>query len=183
MAKFELGVDMALFRRGIIRLGRGYKSVRETIRKQGIGETINSRRKKEAPEKRKPDHGRAIAWMFRTKFGKDLFKTSGEDFNRVLNELVDDYQNAIEKAFDDESGQNSNVKRALLIAAQEWAMAVQDRLEGGYLGPNKKRAKAKKEGLIKAGLISAEYGTPPPRGIRSGRWLRGIRGRWRQGRL
>lgn len=157
--------------------------MQETIRLQGMGETITSRRKKNEYEKKQPQHGRVISWLFRTKAGVDPFSLEGEDFDKINRQLEDDITEALIFAYISGSPQPDRIKQALAKAAQFWAEAVQDRIESGYLGENRKKAKTLKENLAKYGYITSEYGVPAPRGIRTGRWIEGIRHRWRQGRL
>ena len=183
VAKDLLNFDLAQFRKGLLRLGKGYEAIRETIRVQGMGETLNSRRKKDELDSKKPRHGREISWLFRTKAGVDVFAQTGADFDAILDMMTREMMKAVTDAFRTERQQANDMKRLLLKAAQLWAEAVQDRIEAGYLGQNTKANRERKSALIKYAGLTAEYGNPAHRGIRSGRWLRGIRGRWRQGRV
>lgn len=183
MAKFDISIELAHFRNGILGAWKGHEAVRETLRLQGTGETINSRRKKEPYENKKPQHGRFISWFFREKLGVDPYDTSGDDFAKILDDLVKDYEEILSDAFRDEDAKRLRMKVALLAAAETWAESVQNRVKSGKLGTCKDRANSIKKAMIKAGMISSKHGSPPPRGIRSGRWVDGIRGRWRQGRL
>lgn len=183
MAKFQLDFDVQRFRKGLIRLGKGYHAVKETVRVSGYGETINSRRKKNEWDNRKPVHGRVISWYFRTHFRVDAFEMSGPEFHEILADMVKTCEEAIDEAYRKERPQHEKIRRALTLAAQSWAIEVQDRIEAGRLGVNTKDRKAKKEALVKAGVFPSRYGQRPPKGIGSGRWVEGIRGRWKLGRV
>ena len=182
MAKFELDIDTDQFKRGVLASRKGHAAIRETLRLQGSGETINSRRKKRPGEKKKPMHGRFISWFFREKIGIDPFKLEGGDYETVLDAMTRAMVKALDDAYTTGLTQEAAAKHALLMAANEWAKAVQKRIKAGLGTPSAKSVIVKRV-LQKYGRIGTKYGSPPPMGIKTGRWVEGIRGRWRQGRI
>ena len=71
------------------------------------------------------------------------------------------------------------MKRALFAAAEELARIVREHIIGGGLGENGQKWEKRKARLIAAGYGLRRYGIK--RGIWTGRFLNGIRHRWRQG--
>jgi hypothetical protein len=123
--------------------------------------------------------------MFREKLGVDPFEESGPEFEAIVDQMADDVLEAITFAYVSERPQPERIKQALKKAAEFWAEAVQDRIENGELGTNRKKYDEKKKALVKymGDVISQEYGALPPRGILTERFIKGIRSRWRQGRI
>ena len=182
MGGFEIDIDVKKFRAGLFETSYGYRAVRETIRVQGVGETITSRRKKEKWEKKRAKHGRFISWYFRRK-GIDLFIPNGRAFQAIQDQYIANIDDALTLADKTGKPQPSMIRDALRWAAQEWAEAVQDKIKSGGLGRNVDKVRQRKTMMVKMGMLPDKYGTPPPRGISTGRYVEGIRGRWRQGRL
>lgn len=80
------------------------------------------------------------------------------------------------------TGEAAAVRRALLGAAQAIALWLRRRIMTGGLGHNSPATEQIKRDLVRRGLATRAYGVPPPYGVQTGKLVKNILARWRNGR-
>ena len=174
----KLVIDRGMLNRTVRNTVGRFKSMKITLKSPGTGEVVVSRRKKYPGERRKPLHGRAIANLL-AKLGHDPFKYPDHIVAAIDQEVAEEISDALEDAFRARHHRRQRVRDALLIGARKLAEFARWRIEQGLLAPmTEDRAKRKRWRRNK----TTRYGDPPPYGIVSGRFVEGIRARWRRGR-
>lgn len=161
----------------VLRVSRSLKAVKLTITKPGQGVVMVSKRNKEPWEKRKAPHGRAIA-NFMKKHGKDPFDLNPNDVAKASKIVEIEIERSIDVAVRTGRAQKQLVKDALIKAVTFLAQIAKESLIRGRFIQSKKLEKIKLSSM-KRGRCSTSYGSPPPYGIRTGRFLNGIRGSWK----
>lgn len=177
----KMQLDTALFRRGVRDVLRRYRAMRRTLDSSGGGEVLVSQRKKLPWEKRKPLHGKAVANMLAAS-GRDAFAYSASaaaDASRIVAEAI---RRSLETSWTRGQAGTSVVKEGLLKAAEGLAAWAAADVKAGGLGTNTEGTEKLKRRLVEQGKATAAYGAVPPLGIRTGRFVEGIRARWRRGR-
>lgn len=187
----KIKVDKQLMRRDIRKVNKRFQAVSDTLQNTGTGEVLTSKRKKMPHERasrkkgRKSQrvlHGRAIANILREQ-GRDPFVIHSQDEAQVYAIVDRGVLDAIDKAKKTSESQRDLVIEAITDGAEKMAEVAILRIEQGRLRPNRDGWKKRKSALMKPGIATSEYGTPPRPGVFTGRFIRGIRHRWRQGRL
>jgi hypothetical protein len=189
MAGFRVYIDERIIKGDVRRLNRGWQAMRRTVDNMGFGVVVTSARKKIKGEKSKQLHGRAIANILRDRFGKDPFDYDHGFLKRTGDGLAIEVETAMGDAYRMQSHQTDRIKKALTVAAENMAAEAQQGVESGKLGEKKipggtarKSYIARMHRLANRGFVTRRYGLPPPFGIRSGRFVAGIRGVWKLGR-
>lgn len=163
------------------------EAVGESLDPRGRAEVICSRREKlpwERRSKRKGRTGKAVVsgWVIAdqlAKHGTDPFALPPGKVTYVTEFLADEIGDAAERAFKSGRPEREAVKRALYAASEELAEMVREYITSGGLGANGAKWARRKERLVAAGYGLRKYGLR--RGIWTGRFLNGIRHRWRRG--
>lgn len=191
ISSFGVSVDVGQLERSIDGTKEGFKAVTETIKRSGMGQVITSKRKKpramKMPAKRFL-HGQAIANILRKK-GKDPFKYDPVVYKEVTDIVEGETKEIIEDAWKSKRPQTQRTKVLLRAAAQELADWAQDNIKKGGLGKKKKGRvkeasfKRRFQRLAARGIVPKEYGLPPPYGIFTGEFVKGIRATWKLGRV
>jgi len=163
------------------------EAVGESLDPRGRAEVICSRREKLPWERKSKRKGRAgkrvvagwiIADMF-VRLGADPFALPPGKVNYVTEFLATEIGDAAERAYKSGRPERESVKRALYAASEELARLVREYIKDGGLGSNGDKWGRRKARLIAAGYGLRRYGFR--RGIWTGRFLNGIRHRWRRG--
>lgn len=161
-----------------------YRAVALTLSNPGQGEVVVSARKRMITDPPgRAMHGKFIA-NFLTSKGHDPFDYPVPVIRHAEGELSARTSALELQAFRTGRHTTKDLREALEAAAAELAAWAVENIAKGGLGENTERqARAKATlGRARAG-VTAIYGVPPPYGIRSGRFIGGIRARWRIGRF
>jgi hypothetical protein len=113
--------------------------------------------------------------------GHDPFAYPASEVTREDAQLTRGVLSTLSAAYRARRTQAQAMKALILATSQafaDWSIAA---LKEGRIGSNSKGVAAIKKRLIKQGILSSKYGDPPPYGVRTGRFLEGIRARWRRG--
>lgn len=166
----------------------GLEAISKTIEPHGRAEVVTSRRVRlpfERANKRKGITGAVvvgghhIANFLRSK-GRDPFKLPQNQLNEVVNAIEEEIVDAVSDAARTARPQTDRVRRVLIAGAEELARDARRNIELGGLGVNASKYIGSKARFVRRhGLI--KHGVPPPYGILSGRFVDGIRHRWRRG--
>lgn len=167
--------------KGIGSTRRGYIALAATVERAGRGDVLVSKRIKQKWEKRKAVHGRAIANMLADR-GRDPFDYDLPVVKEVTDFLESEIQDAKGKAFRTGRPRRSQVRGALRAGAEFLARAAYRKIVRGRLGKNPSGYRERKKRRVKSGRYTRAFGNPPPYGVATGRFVRGIRATWSQGR-
>jgi len=180
---FQSGIDWTLMAGDARDVARRLSAVSRTMADAGTGEVIVSIRRKMAGESRAPFHGRLIANVLRSR-GHDPFEYEPA----ALAEAEAPFRSALAaapgRAYETGSSQEAMVRAAIERMAEALAAAAIERIRAGRLGANDMTYARRKRRAIERRhpTITTEHGSPPPYGVWSGRFVAGIRARWRRGR-
>jgi hypothetical protein len=152
-------------------------SARDTMFNAGRGQVTVGRRKKLPGERIKAVHSMHIANIMR-KNGRDPFRYTPAALQEVNGFLAEELGEAMFDAMMTGRPQNDRVKRTLVAAAIHLSESASDEIKAGRLGKNTRGVKGRKTRMVKAGKISGRYGTPPPYGINTGRFIESFGGGW-----
>ena len=177
----RIHLDSELLRRTTRDAAGRAKSVRITLRYAGTGEVLVSRRRKESWESGRAFHGKAIANRLAAR-GHDPFAYPQEVAAEVSGEIARQTTRAIEGAWRSRRHRLQTIRTAVRQGAEFLSTWARQNIERGQLGENTARYRAIKHNLIRRGRATGRYGDPPPFGVLTGRFLEGIRARWRRGR-
>ena len=199
---FIVEIDMSLMSRDVASVNRGVAAVRETLRNAGMGQVVVSKRTPRRPTdpKGRVLHGRAIANIFADR-GKDPFAFPQSVEEKAQSIAVRHATRALEVAYDTARPQRRRMQQGLRFAANTLATWARLNIRKGGLGQKKIRQSSARNrsgaersltqrrsatiGLwrryVRTGKWTDRYGFPPPYGIASGRFLRGIRAIWKLG--
>jgi hypothetical protein len=179
----EMRIDSAKLKADLAKVTGAMDAIVETERTAGEGWVMTSMRRKLRSEQRRAVHGRVIAAMMRRE-GHDPFAYSSAVTGDVQESISVETSDALDDAYRTGRPQSSRMRHLFTGAAQHLAEWVRDNITSGRLRPgrtapvwirriNKQRAAR--------GLVTLEWGNPPPYGVRSGRFVKGIRGIWNSG--
>lgn len=183
-------IDERILARDIEKANARLKAVSDTVTEAGVGEVVVSKRPKlphERANKRKGRagqrtlHGRAIANMLRRR-GHDPFVYQRNRARRIEKFTQDSIYKAIEKAEKTSQSQKRRTRRIVTETARRYSILAVTQIRTGQLGKNQGRYRAVKAGMVRGGIATSKYGVPPPYGVLTGRFIKGIRHRWRLGR-
>lgn len=189
MGGFSLQLDLSQLDKDISQLERSLEAIGKTLAVHGRGEVIAGRRRKMAHERRNVRLGREgvrtlggahIANFLRAK-GHDPFKYPTADWMAVQQGIDSEVAGAIAIAYHTKRPQTDRVRRAIIGAAMDLAELARDRITSGQLGENTKKSARRKAILANMGIATRRYGSPPPYGVLTGRFVESIRWRWRRG--
>ncbi len=183
-------IDTATMDVSIRGIDRSLESIGESLDPHGRAEVVTSKRKKmdhERANKRlgikgqKALAGHHIANFLRVK-GHDPFMLPEKDFNYAQEFIDREITAAVAIARRTGRPQRGRVKQTLIGAADYLADRVVERIWAGGLGTNARKYIRTKFRYVEQGL-AARGGIHriPPYGVLTGRFVRGIRWRWRQG--
>jgi hypothetical protein len=159
-----------------------FAAIRSTLKNLGYGCVIVTRRDKESWEKKRPLHGRAIANILADK-GHNPFASPQSVRDIAHRFVVNNLTTAVTIAFKRRKNQKEIVKDIFRRAAEKIAEWAKRNIESGGLGENSKGVKRYKEfSLGRRGRITTKYGSCPPYGVRTGRFLDCIEVRHRTGK-
>ena len=178
----RIRLDTRMLRRTARDAANRHKSVRITFKGAGTGEVLVSKRRKLPWEKRRAIHGKAIANMLAAK-GHDPFSYPDDVVEESQETISTTYQRAIRRAFRLKRHQLPMIREALRQEAERLAEIARDRVISGKVGRNPPEYRKRKARLVERGRATGEYGTPPPYGVLTGRFVAGFRARWRRGRV
>ena len=184
MSKISITIDEALLRRTVRSETQRIGSVRETIDPGGMGEVVVGRRRKLPTEKSKPPHGMHIANIFRQR-GQDPFAYPDAALATAVAALDEEILGAIQDALRTARPQRTRVQRVLVAVAGHLAEAAAEQIAANGLAarrPNTPKTIRRKAALARRGIFTSEYGIPPPVGVATGRFIKGIRSVWHRGR-
>lgn len=161
---------------------RKYKAMEimaKRLARVGQGQVITSKRVKEPWEKGRQAHGHLIGIMLQ-KQGYEPWSYEG----RLLDDIQDQVSNQvsilmIESAKRRRSQNPTPVVQTIKSGAEQLAEAARKQIIAGKLGANSKKLRGIKLSYIKRGRATSKYGTPPALGIRTGRFVEGIRHRYK----
>ena len=176
----KMKLDIDLLRSDVRKEKKRFDALAQTVSESGEGEVVVSKRQKMANEKGRPAHGRLISNALAAK-GIDPFDYPPDVQARIEEKIAQAVQKALDQAASTSRPQDEAVRKALEDAAKELAEWVVQNIGRGGLGSSTGRYAEYKSRLVKAGIATSEYGDPPPRGVLSGRYIKGIRYRWRKG--
>ena len=184
----EFAVDVDKVRRQIGRIQGMVAAIEETLDPGGRAEVLTSQRKHMGHEKQQPPHGKAIAGFLRWR-GHDPFQLPPAESARIGQFVTSEINDAMDRVKRSGRPEKDAVRRALIAGAMEAkdlvvAQIAEGRLGTKKLGGGRRRAwqMSRLRALAAAGRLDATWGIPPPYGVWTGRFVRGIRWRWRRGR-
>lgn len=187
----KISIDTDLLKSTIRRNNLRYKAIIETLKRSGMGEVITSKRakmpherasKRKKREGKKVVHGRLIAWILK-KSGHDPFEYDRGALSEAMEIINRGVVHAIDKAADTSKDESAIIKAALLEMTDVLVNDVFERVTQGKLGRNRQRTIRRKKQMVKDGIATTEFGNPPPFGVLTGRFIKGVRRRWRQGKI
>lgn len=158
-----------------------FEAVAATVRDGGVGEVVVSARKKIPEEKgKKVLHGRDIANLLR-RIGHDPFAYPDSVSREAQRFIAEQTNAAVMKAWENVRSYSDQVKAVLYAQAEELATWAAENIAAGGLGKSVGRYGKRKAILANQGRrgVTKKYGSPPPVGVYTGRFLDGIRSRWR----
>jgi hypothetical protein len=195
--------DVKTMRRDILGVFMGMAAMRQTVSDTGYGAVLASRRKLTAAERsaRLEDRrqrraaGDAAARMtrqiqgwdianFLASQGHDPYEYPPEDTEFAAKSVEEEIGEAIEDAYRTGRSQKQRIIRVLTAAAAHLEEAAREQIATGKLGTNTagwRSAKARRaqrdpsprrQSVVP---VTTEYGIPPPYGVYSGRFIKGIR--------
>ena len=178
MGHFAFSVDWRVFSSDLDLVSGRLQAIRDTVAATGTGEVVVSARKKLPGEKAKAIHGMMVANLLR-KIGHDPFDYPADVAAEVEEFISTEIEELVQIAYRTGRPQRSAAQRVFMAAATELAKAATNRVETGGLGET-----VGDYGRYKARRRKA--GTLPPEskyvGIKTGRFVAGIRPRRRRGR-
>ncbi len=181
-------VDHKQLDRSIRRNNKRLTAIRRTMQETGEGEVLVSRRIKVPGDTQRAVHGRAIANIMRTR-GKDPFEYPGHVRDTAERLVKRGVTTAREKAYRQGRSRRRDVRNTLEGAAQFLADWARINIQRGGLGQKPRRRKwtdrqvrAYWRSEARRRRATTRYGNPPPYGVRTGQFVKGIRARWRRGR-
>ncbi len=183
----NIGINKEVLSEDVRKLIAELEAVGESLDPHGRAEVVCSRREKlpwERRSKRKGRSGKPVVagWVIAdmlAKQGTDPFKLPPGKVSYVTDFLAEEIGEAADRAYKSGRPERETVKRALFAASDELARLVREHITSGGLGENGMKWERRKARLIAAGYGLRRYGIK--RGIWTGRFLDGIRHRWRQG--
>ena len=182
--QFAFTIDWDRFAKDLRRSSKQLEAIVDTTANTGVGEVVVSARKKFREERgKKVMHGRFIANMLRSN-GHDPFDLPDTTVREVQQIVGDEIEELIVRAYRTGRPQSSAVQRVMRAGADHLAREIVRRVTTGQLGRSVGRYGKRKAILANQGKlhVTKQYGNPPPVGVFSGRFVRGIRHRWRLGR-
>ena len=199
---FIVEIDTSTLSRDIASVNRGVAAVRETLRNAGMGQVVVSKR---TPRTRHDPpgrvlHGRAIANIMADR-GKDPFAFPKSIEEKAQSIAVRHATRALDAAYETARPQHRRMQNGLRFAAATLATWARLNIRKGGLGQKEirltlekdrqgnVRSMASRRGAtiaywrrnVRIGKWTDRYGFPPPYGVASGRFLRGIRAIWKLG--
>lgn len=179
---FAFVIDWRKYGQGLVTEIRRTIAVRMTVAGGGVGEVVCSARKKMSWERgTKVPHGAMIANILRNQ-GHDPFDYPA-DLAAQAHDLIEHAtQQAVSDAWDTARDQSARVRTALTEAAELLANTTAQRIKDRALGDSVGKYEKRKAIMVNRGRGSSDYGRVPPVGVLTGRFVDGIRARWRRGR-
>lgn len=179
-AGLVLRPDLRLFRSTCRRAAQAHARIaflnREIAKHEGRV-IVSKRNRMKGDPKGRVIHGKGIANIMREKHHRDPFaipKKVTDEAGKAFRERVDDLTTAAGRR----RISRDEVKAAYLDAAKILSDWVIQNLESGGLGGQDEKLRRTKEIGLQSGATSSQYagaGGVPPWGIRSGRFLKGIK--------
>lgn len=186
----QVGIDTHVLGRSLRDLDQRFEVLIESVDPHGRAEVVTSKRTKMPHERANRRQGRRatkapaghhIANFLRAK-GRDPFDLLDEDWNEVEEFLTGEMETIFVRAFRTRRPQRQAIKQVLIAAATHLAEAAQEHIRSGGLGRNTRGQIRKKLRYVAKGwTMRGQGGRVPPYGILTGRFVAGIRCRWRQG--
>lgn len=185
----RLTIDMPRLNRSIAQTNDGFRAIRKTLTDTGQGQVLTSRRRRIATDKDRPVPGRAIANFLRAQ-GHDPFAYDARAVDDAQDDVARAVHRARDRAFRTGRSQRKVISGGLLAAAERLSADAVDGLTNarhGYKRPpwpgvGGQRLLNYWSGLARRGGVTLRYGNPPPYGVRSGRFVEGIRAAWKLGK-
>jgi len=140
------------------------------------GWVIASARRKTAKDSSPPVHGRVVAWSLR-RAGAKVFAFDDRTKQRAKEIFDRELSPVLKTAKTTGRADYQGTKKAFLAAASYLAESEVARMVKGEIGGNSPRLERGKLQMIAGRRISRRWGAPPPFGVRSGRYLEGLKGR------
>ena len=176
----KIKLDVDLLRSDVWLEKKRLAAIAKTVTDSGEGEVIVSMRKKMPHEKKRAAHGRIVTNYLAAK-GIDPFDYPPGVQKVIEDRIAQEVQKALDVAAKTSRPQDEEVRKALEDAAEWLAAWAKDYIEKGGLGPSTGKYGKFKSRMVAAGIATGEYGDPPPRGVLTGRYVKGIRHRWKLG--
>ena len=107
--------------------------------------------------------------------GHDPFDYPPGDVEFVGSAIEEEVAEALEDAYRTGRSQKMRIKRVLDAGARHLRDAAKEQIEEGRLGKNKHNYRLRKMRRVKDGIYTDEYGNPPPYGVATGQFVKGIR--------
>lgn len=176
-------IDIAKLRRDCAAVEGALEAMVSTEQGAGEGWVVTSMRRKLRSERQRAVHGRVIAAMLR-KEGHDPFAYPESVRGEVMEIISVEGEEALSDAWRTGRPQAQRMKRLMTAAAAHCAEWVRHNITSGGLKPGRTAPvwvrRIYKQRAAR-GLVTLAYGNPPPYGVRSGRFVAGIRGVWNSG--
>jgi len=172
-------VDMRGWRKDADKFKNGLSAIGITLVKSGRGEIIVSKRTQRDDERSAPVHGKGIANMLAKK-GGDVFRVDKHVERTAFRDLEHGWRRISLHAMRTGVPQQRHLRMLLRDVTQDVTREVVEGLVQGR-GNRKKSSKyaAKLRSMAERGatFIDTTYGNPPPWGVKTGRFVEGIKAR------
>jgi len=181
---FSFEIDERKYRQDVILVKGGLRAARKTIGVAGSGEVFTGRRPRDDFDEtagRAPWPSWKITRHLRTK-GKEPFAVTTKAGAAAFAVMDTEIKSAVTRAYETGTAQVHGAKNGIIHAAQSLRDGVKENVRSGGLGNNTSQYKNRKVWYQRQGRVGSKYGSPPPYGVLTGRWLESIEARWRPGK-